>query len=186
MDVELKTVFRVDDEIVLRAFLDDDAQAVFDCAVGNLEHLRAFLHWMSPDYSIETAREFITTSREAVSERKGLPLGIFRRRDFIGSVGLVRFVWAPRKSEIGYWVDKANEGKGIVSSACKVLIEYAFGELGLNRIEIRCSAENVRSAAIPERLGVKKEGVLRQSEWRSGRLHDYAIYGLLADEWRVR
>lgn len=186
MDSKLKTIFRVNNEIELRAFSDANADAVFTCAARNLEHLSSFLHWMSPEYSVETAREFISGSGKAINERRSLPLGIFRGDDFIGSVGLVRFDWKSRKSEIGYWIDKEHEGKGIVSSACKVLIEYAFEDLSLNRIEILCSAENVRSAAVPERLGFQKEGVLRQAELRNGRLHDYAVYGLLADEWRAR
>jgi len=63
------------------------------------------------------------------------------------------------------------------------LIDFAFRELELNRIEIRCSSENSRSAAIPQRLGFTREGLLRMAEFRNGRLHDFEIYGLLASEW---
>jgi ribosomal-protein-serine acetyltransferase len=83
-------------------------------------------------------------------------------------------------------MDRAEEGKGIISAACRVLIGYAFDELHLNRAEIRCATSNLRSAAIPERLGFRKEGVLRQSEFRDGQLHDFSIYGLLAEEWPNR
>ena len=65
-----------------------------------------------------------------------------------------------------------------------MLVDHAFHEMGLNRIEIRCAADNYRSSAIPERLGFNKEGVLRQSEFRDGRLHDFNIFGLLAAEWK--
>ena len=50
----------------------------------------------------------------------------------------------------------------------------------------RYAAANLRSAAIPERLGFRKEGVLRQSEFRDGKLHNFIIYGQLAEEWRKR
>ena len=62
-------------------------------------------------------------------------------------------------------------------------MEWVFDDLAFNRIEIRCSAENLRSAAIPQRFGFKLEGHLRQAEMRNGKLHDFLIYGLLASEW---
>jgi ribosomal-protein-serine acetyltransferase len=58
--------------------------------------------------------------------------------------------------------------------------------LGMNRIEIRCSAENIRSAAIPKRFGFTQEGRLRQRELRQERLHDFLIFGLLRSEWESK
>jgi ribosomal-protein-serine acetyltransferase len=86
--------------------------------------------------------------------------------------------------EIGYWISAKFEGNGIITHSCKALIAYAFNELKLNRVEIRCATENGRSRAIPERLGFKLEGVLRESEWRHTRFYDMAIYGLLQNEWK--
>jgi len=71
-----------------------------------------------------------------------------------------------------------------VSAACRRLIQFAIDDLEMNRIEIHCSTENKRSAAIPERFGFTREGVLRQAALRDGKLHDFAIYGLLAAEWK--
>jgi len=65
------------------------------------------------------------------------------------------------------------------------MIDYAFGEMEMNRVEIRCSAQNTRSAAIPERLGFTKEGLLRQAEVINGRPHDFLIFGLLAEDERL-
>ena len=65
------------------------------------------------------------------------------------------------------------------------MIDYAFEEMDMNRVEIRCSAENVRSAAVPERLGFKKEGLLRQAEVINGRPHAFLVFGLLAEDERL-
>lgn len=184
MDAELKTCFTLNENISLRLLTSDDTLAVFESVIRNRDHLRPYMHWLQPDYSIDSTSEFIRQNLVNVSEKNGLGLGIFRDRAFIGSIGFVGFDWAARRTEIGYWIDNEEEGKGIVSAACKLLIEYAFGDLRLNRIEIRCSSENVRSASIAERLGFTREGVLRRSEWRGGRLHDFVVYGLLAYEWR--
>ena len=184
MDIELRTRFRLDDEITLRAWEERDIERGFDAVMRNREHLQEFMHWMSPDYSIESSRQFIS---EGIAKRKAketLGLGIFRGEDLIGSIGFVKFDWNSRRTEIGYWISKDDEGKGIITRATKLLIDYAFGDLDMNRIEIRCSAENVRSAAVPERLSFKKEGQLRQAEFRNGRLHDFCIYGLLREDPR--
>ena len=183
MGPELRTEFCVGEDLILRTFRESDAEVVFAVVERNYEHLKPFMHWATPNYSIDAAREFIEKSVEATTQRKSLGYGIFHKDRFIGSIGFVKFDWKARKTEIGYWIDQSEEGRGIVSAACRILIEYAFNELHLNRVEIRCAALNLRSAAIPERFGFQKEGVLRQSEIRNGRLLDFNIYGLLADEW---
>lgn len=176
--------FRLDSELILREFEPRDAEAVFHAAIENYDHLRTFAQWISKDYSLKSARSFIAHGKSEWELRKGLPLGIFRGETFIGSCGFVKFDWKAGKAEIGYWITKPEEGKGIITLAVRTLIGFAFAELGLNRIEIRCSSENRRSSAIPRRLGFRQEALLRQSEFRDGRLHDFEIYGLLKPEWR--
>ena len=185
MDIRLKTEFDLDNDIKLRAWTEDDIEAALDIVLRNREHLQQFMHWMTPDYSAEHARKFLTESIAARKDRKSLGLAIVHASVLIGSIGFVEFDWKGRKTEIGYWIDKNVEGRGIVTRATRLLIDYAFNELKMNRIEIQCSAENIRSAAIPERLGFKLEGYLRQSEFRNGKLHDFKIYGLLADDPRL-
>lgn len=175
--------FRLDNGIVLREFLPQDAEAVFEAVTRNYDHLKAFMHWASPDYSLRLAEEFIEQAQANRQDRKTLGIGIFRGDKLIGATGFVNFDWLAMKAEIGYWIAQDEEGKGIISSACRMLLDFAFNELKMNRIEIRCSSENARSSAIPKRLGFQKEGLLRQSEFRNGRLHDFEVYGLLASEW---
>jgi ribosomal-protein-serine acetyltransferase len=143
-----------------------------------------FMHWMVPDYSREMSREFLSASIENRDKRESLGYGIFKKGELIGSIGFADFDWKSKTTEIGYWIDRDQEGRGIVSRATKRLIEYAFSDLDLNRIQIRCTAGNTRSAAIPERFGFIKEGCLRQSQFRNGKLHDFLVFGLLRSEWK--
>lgn len=176
--------FDLGDSVIMRPFRPGDAESVFAAVSTNYDHLREFMHWATPEYSLDSARTFIEASIAAANEKSSLGFGLFSGEQLLGSIGFVKFDETAKKTEIGYWIQKDFEGKGLISRACRLLIDYAFGELGMNRIEIRCSTENKRSAAIPQRLGFTLEGTLRQSV-RNGRFHDFAIYGLLADEWNA-
>ena len=64
------------------------------------------------------------------------------------------------------------------------LLEHAFDELKLNRVVIKCVPENLKSRAIPEKLGFEREGTEREGGWLHTRFVDHVVYSLLADEWR--
>ena len=71
-----------------------------------------------------------------------------------------------------------------MTRACRVLIDVAFGELGLHRVVIRAGVDNPRSRAIPERLGFTEERIAREEGRGSGGFYDLVVYGLLDREWR--
>ena len=174
----------MDGGLLLRQFEDTDADVLFRTVKANYDHLRTFLHWVVPEFSLETAKEFIERSAPTVESGEPVSYGIFLGDKFAGTAGFVGVDMSSRRAEIGYWIASEFEGKGIITRSCECLIAYAFNELKLNRIEIRCARENIRSRAVPERLGLRLEGVLRQSEWRHTKFYDMAIYGLLRSEWK--
>lgn len=175
--------FRIDDEIEIRQWTRSDATSVFEAVQRNHDHLRAFMEWIRPVHTLNDFEQFIEREISGTFDRTKLGFGIFRAGKLIGTIGFASFDHDAKVTEIGYWIDSREEGKGIVSHACKILIEYAFSELGMNRIQIRCATTNIRSAAIPERFGFVLEGVQRQHVVRDGKILDFAIYGLLASEW---
>ncbi len=184
-DSKVKEI-KIDDDLRLRPFAESDAETVLESVSRNYEHLRTFMEWAKPDYSISDAREFVTKAVSEASQNKSLNFGIYRADKFIGTIGFVEFDHDAKVTEIGYWIDKDEEGKGIVVTACGLLLDLAFTKLGMNRVQIRCVAANTRSLAIPERLGFVKEGVQRQHVIRNGAIFDFLIYGLLAAEWKLR
>ena len=115
----------VDEDIVLRQFSPDDVDIVFDSVHRNAEHLMEFMHWMVPDYSRKMSADFINTSIESRDRRESLGFGIFRQEDLLGAIGFASFDWHAMATEIGYWIDANEEGKGIVSRASKRLIDRA-------------------------------------------------------------
>ena len=87
------------------------------------------------------------------------------------------------RGEIGYWISVAEEGRGLVTRAVRALMDVGFGDLGLHRIEIRAGVDNLRSRAIPERLGFVREGIERGGERGANGFYDLVVYATLEDEW---
>ena len=71
-----------------------------------------------------------------------------------------------------------------MTESCKAMTTYGFEALKLHRIEIRCATGNLKSRAIPERLGFVKEGVLRDGEWLYDHFVDLVVYSVVAPDWK--
>ena len=149
----------------------------------NEARLRAWVPWLKHTTTVDNTRHFIRQRLQRLADSNGWTSGIWCRGSLAGEIGFDFIDRDNRFTEIGYWVGAAFEGKGLVSRACRALVEHAFGELGLNRVQIRCAVENRRSLSIPERLGFKLEGCLRSAERLSDRYVDLVVYGMLASEW---
>ena len=175
---------RVDDEIELRLLELQHAEAMHRLTEANRAYLRRWLPWAETETTLQQTEAFIRRSLQQFAEGNGFQAGIWYRQELAGAIGLHYVDRRNRRTEIGYWLAEPLQGRGIVTRACRALIDYAFGPLGLHRVEIRCAAGNLRSRAIPRRLGFREEGVLRQWIWVDGRFHDMVIYGLLASEWK--
>lgn len=119
--------------------------------------------------------------------REMLSMGIFDRVNdgLFGVIGLVFLRWDIGSFEIGYWLRTSAIGRGYVAEATRLLSDFAFDHLNTNRIMIRCDAENVRSAAVPRRLGFTQECLLRRdSTAPAGRIRDTLIFSLTRSDLR--
>ncbi len=166
----------------LRLLEPRHASLLCDAIRANLDRL----YWVDRDFSIETANARIQGGLERLSDGAGLHVGIWLDDELVGDVGLFHFDGRARSIELGYWIAAKAEGRGIVSRAATALIGYAFGELGLRRVQIKCAASNVRSRAIPMRLGFTLEATHRRAEPVGEVWQDLLVYGLLAEEWESR
>ena len=73
-----------------------------------------------------------------------------------------------------------------MTRATAALLRYLFEDKGLNRVEIHCSPENIKSCAVAERLGFQKEGLSRQAQLGGGRFLDDDLFALLSDGWEAK
>jgi len=173
----------VDDEVELRLLEERHTELVYETVRENRAYLAEWLSWAREEPAPEKTRAFIRSALERFAHRNGMTLGIWYQGTFVGIISYVYIRWRDRRTEIGYWLAKAYQGRGIITRAVRALCQYAFEELGLNRVEIRCATGNIRSCAIAERVGFTREGVMRQYAAREGGFDDMALYGLLAEEW---
>jgi RimJ/RimL family protein N-acetyltransferase len=130
-------------------------------------------------------RLFGATSLEG--ERGGLVLAIERREDgaVIGDLVLFHLDAVSGTAEIGWVVSPSAAGRGLATEAVRALVDTAFQVYGLRRLVARIDAENARSIALAERVGMRREAHLVENEWFKGRWSDEVDYALLAREWNA-
>jgi ribosomal-protein-serine acetyltransferase len=168
----------------LRPLEERDAEELHALIESNRSRLARWMAWAAEHETAEQTREFIRTTRRQIAENDGLQLALIAEGRIAGMAGFHAIDWQNRATSLGYWLAEQEEGQGTMTNAVRALTEHAFGDWGLNRVEIRADVENTRSRAIPERLGFQHEGTLRQSYRVSGeRYSDDAVYGMLAADW---
>lgn len=101
---------------------------------------------------------------------------------FIGIVGLMLKIEHGR-ADLGYWIAKPFWNQGYGTEAARLIFEHGFNGLGLNRISANALAENEASWRIMEKIGMRREGVLRQHVTRFGVTSDMVCYGILKSEF---
>ncbi len=175
---------RIDEDTELRIYEERHAHELAEVVDRNRAHLRQWLPWLDYSRTVEDSKAFIKNSLQQFANNEGFQMGIWYQDKLVGGIGLHTIDWANRKVEIGYWLAEAYQGKGLMTRACRTLVTYAFDELGLNKVEIRCATENIRSCAIPKRLGFTQEGILRDAAWLYDHFEDLVVYGMLAREWQ--
>ena len=177
---------RIEEDIELRPVDERYAEELTALVRRDIAHLKPWMPWATERYSVEDAREFIRRQIRQYAEDQGFATLVFFRGRVAGSIGYNLIDWANRKADIGYWLGSEFTGRGVMTKSCRALVEHAFRELRLNRVEIYCAVENRRSRRIPERLGFFEEGTHRQAEWVHDHFKDLVSYSMLAREWKLR
>lgn len=162
-----------------------DADELFSLTDANRGHLRQWLPWLDGVRRVDDTRTFIRAAQAQAARNDGLQLAMTVDGRIAGVIGHHHVDWRNRSTSLGYWIGESYQGRGFTTAACRALITRAFDAARLNRIEIRCAAGNHRSRAVPIRLGLREEGLLRDAEWLYDHFVDHVVYATLAREWRA-
>ena len=163
---------------VIRPLVAADADALVEIRVANREFLAPF----------DPAREDAFFTRDGqlnwLASGNGIRFAILDDDGALaGSISLSEITRGPLQSAIvGYWVDRRRNGKGLASRAVAAVVDHAFGELALHRVEAGTLLDNVASQRVLERnrftrIGIARKHLLLGGEWR-----DHILFERLADD----
>lgn len=153
---------------------------MFEALDSDREKLQKFLFFVPLTKSLKDQKAFLRRAAKMWRAGEIFDFGIYDKvtRQFMGNLGVHTIAWHHDRCELGYWLNSSFEGHGYVSEAVIALTRVCFA-MGLKRVEIRCSPENTRSAAVAKRCGFKLEGHLKKDRVVNGKRHDTLVYGCL-------
>ncbi len=180
-------VFQADlgNGVKLRQVDQDDAPALFTLYANNRDRFRPWFRWAPTVTTTGEVRRAIADWTNLYRNTGGLTCVIERNHAIVGMAYMVRVTRDHGRVELGYWLDQAATGQGLVTSACRVLIDHAFNELHANRIDLRAALENEPSQGVARRLGFVRESVTQAARQVNGAMVDVVSYRLLRDEWEA-
>jgi aminoglycoside 6'-N-acetyltransferase len=170
--------------VALRRFHPDDLDTFV--AYRSSEQVARFQSWDAP-YPREEGERFIRAIADDDPDTAGewFQFAVVLRSSgqLIGDCAAMPHADDPRQCDIGFTLSSEHQGHGYASEAVRLLLTYLFTARDKHRITAYCDPRNAPSAALLERLGMRREGHLRESTWAKGEWTDDLVYGLLHDEW---
>lgn len=172
----------VRERVRLRPFEESDLEAMATYR-GDADVCR-FLPFepQSPD-DIRRRNGHLMGGTSLEGERGGVMLVIEHDGTVIGDLVLFHLDIEAGSAEIGWVVSPAASGRGLATEAVRALIDTAFEVYGLRRLVAQIDADNARSVALAERLGLRREAHFVENEWFKGRWSDLLVYAVLDREW---
>ncbi len=171
--------------VCLRRLGEGDVGALF----AVFSHPQVMRYWSRPPFASEDdARILLESIERGARDGTLLQWGIARRGDdrVIGTCTLAGICHENGRAEVGFALGREHWGRRYASEALGVLLDHAFGALGLHRIEADVDPRNTPSLRTLERLGFLREGYLRQRWAVGGERQDSVLLGLLASDWAAR
>jgi ribosomal-protein-serine acetyltransferase len=176
-------IITIDDNIRIELIEEQHTQSIFDMVHTNRNYLRPWLPFVDAMQTVDFARNFVKGTMQRNNNGNEWAFVIFYMDIMVGRIGVYKIDTQNKIGEIGYWIIENAQGKGIVTKSCKALMDFCFTHLHLNRIEIKCGTENLKSKAIPERLNFTHEGIIRHGEYLYDRFIDLNLYSFLKNEF---
>ncbi|MGV8885511.1 MAG: GNAT family N-acetyltransferase [Microbacteriaceae bacterium] len=142
--------------------------------------------WVGPAFvtsTLEGARATLQRYATTAADDGARIYGLWHEGHVIGGVMFVNFDSAWGICEIGCWLEPDAVGRGLVTRSVEVLIEWAFTQRDMVRVEWKCRTDNDRSIAVARRPHMQSEGVLRSSWVFDGQRYDKEVFSILRSEW---
>lgn len=148
-------------------------------------HLAPWLPWAQIVVDEPSARRWLQSYADRQAADSGRIYGIWLDGALVGGTLFRVFDTASGVCEVGVWLSPEAQGQGLVNRAARCVIDWAVDVRGMARVEWRVDATNTRSIAVAERLGMTRDGVLREVFPLNGVRIDLEVWSVLAHEWRA-
>ncbi|MGI9281821.1 MAG: GNAT family N-acetyltransferase [Endozoicomonas sp.] len=168
----------VDEEIRLQLVNDSIIPRYLELLEESRDYLSQWLPWPKFCNTEEGFKAFVKRSLHDYADGKSLTCAIEFQGKVVGNISFNAIRHDLKMVEIGYWLGEPYQGHGIITRACRYLCDYAFNELGMEKVQIAAAEENLSSRAVCERLGMNLEGIITHREKVGDRVLSHAIYGL--------
>jgi len=171
------------DRLILRPFKLADATVVQRLA-GDKIIADTTIRIPHP-YRNGIAEQWIKCHKKEFKEKKSVNFAIVKRKSnkLVGAIGLT-LNKDNENAELGYWIGKPYWGNGYATEAAGMVLMYGFTELQLNRIHAHHFTRNLASKIVLEKIGMKREGCLRQHIRKWSVFEDIQMYGILKEEYQ--
>jgi [ribosomal protein S5]-alanine N-acetyltransferase len=173
------------ERLILRDFVWEDWKRVLEYASDPL-YLR-YYEWekRTPESVQEFVGWFLNQQVQQPRIKYQLAIVLKSTNQMIGNCGVRMDSAGAWEADVGYELDPKHWQHGYATEAAHAIVDFGFSRLGVHRIWAHCVADNLASAHVLEKLGMKLEGRLREKEYYKGRWWDTLIYAVLADEWEM-
>jgi len=176
-------IIPVCDGVYLKQMEECDATDIFLTIDSQRSYLGVWLPFVEFTKKQADSLEFIRLTNSNPIETREYTFVIHSGGKFAGLIGFKSSDKSNKRTEIGYWLSEPFQGKGIMTRSVKTLMKFAFQDLGMHRIQIKCATGNQKSRNIPEKIGYKLEGTERDGELLTGGIFtDIAVYSFLSDD----
>lgn len=174
-----------DDVVALRPWRESDVPAQLNAFKDS--GFQEFSDW--EPHTESDARRQLEDLEHARGRGESVSFALVEPRDddvVLGGASLNDLNLTVRRAAIGYWLAPYARGAGVATHAVRLIAEWAFGDLGVARLEITCGPDNVASQRVAERCGFTREGVMRSHMPFKGTRRDTVLFSLLPHELRPR
>ncbi len=172
------------DNLILRPFDFSYAEAYCLAAQETAPYVYDTMPWCHLQYQLFEAEAWIQIEVDAWDTGKAFGFVIFsaETEELIGAVDIYNIQYYGNFAELGYWIRHRYWGQGIATKAAALVAQYGFQHLPLKRLEFTCLIDNYASHRVAEKIGAKREGILRQRTNIHGEQRDIIIFSVLPEE----
>ena len=179
-----KEIRLTDGVVSLEPYRISDIDRLYQAVRESVTEMSPWMPWCHVAYSIEESQAWVESRAEAWKKGTQYDFVITDARDgsFLGGCGLSHIDQANQIANLGYWVKTSRAKRGVASAAVRLLAQFGLGKLKLNRIEITAAVGNKASQRVAEKVGARREGILRNRIVVHDRVYDAVMFSVIPED----